>query len=96
MIKKVFNIFVLVGLYISCFLDKMQLRDRVNALLQFLKLHIPTEKALKIQVSEMDTSTEWIDKIITFDPNELHKKVVNLCDYLLLFQGIREPQIWKC
>ena len=58
-------------------LDQMQPRDRVNALLQFLKFHIPTQKAVEIQDPGMDTRTEWIDKIMTYDPKELHKKVVN-------------------
>ena len=58
-------------------LDQMQPRDRVNALLQFLKFHIPTQKAVEVADVSFDTRTEWIDKIMSYDPNELHKKIAD-------------------
>ena len=58
-------------------LDNMQPRDRVNALLQFLKFHIPTQKAVEVADVSFDTRTEWIDKIMSYDPNELHKKIAD-------------------
>ena len=58
-------------------LDKMQPRDRVNALLQFLKFHIPTQKAVEVTDISEDYRTEWIDKIMAYDPNELHKKIAD-------------------
>jgi len=56
-------------------LDQMQPRDRVNALLQFLKFHIPTQKAVEVADVSEDSRTEWIDKIMSYDPKELHKKI---------------------
>jgi hypothetical protein len=58
-------------------LDKMQPRDRVNALLQFLKFHIPTQKAVEVTDISEDYRTEWIDKIMSYDPKELHKKIAD-------------------
>ena len=56
-------------------LDQMRPRDRVNALLQFLKFHIPTQKAVEVADVSVDRRTEWIDKIMSYDPKELHKKI---------------------
>ena len=53
----------------------MQPRDRVNALLQFLKFHIPIQKAMEVTDVSEDSRTEWIDKIMSYDPKELHKKI---------------------
>lgn len=58
-------------------LDKMQPKDRVFALLQFLKFHIPTQKAVEVTDVSFDSRTEWIDKIMSYDPNELHKKIAD-------------------
>ena len=56
-------------------LDKMQPKDRVFALLQFLKFHIPTQKAVEVTDISEDSRTEWIDKIMSYDPEELNKKI---------------------
>ena len=58
-------------------LDQMQPRDRVNALLQFLKFHIPIQKAVEVADVSEDSRTEWIDKIMSYDPKELHKKIAD-------------------
>ena len=58
-------------------LDQMQPRDRVNALLQFLKFHIPTQKAVEVADVSFDSRTDWIDKIMSYDPKELHKKIAD-------------------
>jgi hypothetical protein len=44
---------------------------------QFLKFHIPTQKAVEVADVSFDTRTEWIDKIMSYDPNELHKKIAD-------------------
>ena len=56
-------------------LDQMQPRDRVNALLQFLNFHIQTQKSVKVADVSEDSRTEWIDKIMSYDPKELRKKI---------------------
>ena len=58
-------------------LDKMKPRDRVNALLQFLKFHIPTQKAVEVEDLTVDNRTAWIEKIMGMDPDELHKKIID-------------------
>ena len=58
-------------------LDQMQPRDRVNALLQFLKFHIPIQKAVEVADVSEDSRTEWIDKIMSYHRKELHKKIAD-------------------
>jgi hypothetical protein len=38
---------------------------------------IPTQKAVEVADVNFDSRAEWIDKIMSCDPNELNKKVVN-------------------
>ena len=47
-------------------LDEMQPRDRVNALLQFMKFVIPTQKAIEIdtKVSEEELNEAYIQRLM--------------------------------
>ena len=56
-------------------LDKMQPRDRVNALLQFMKFVIPTQKAIELdnRESEEEKNESYIQKLMEI-PEENFKK----------------------
>ena len=58
-------------------LDVMDPKDRVNALLQFLKFHIPTQKAVEVQDHSDYNYNSWIDKVMAADPHELNKKILD-------------------
>ena len=58
-------------------LDVMDPKDRVNALLQFLKFHIPTQKAVEVQDHSDYNYNSWIDKVMAADPDELNKKILD-------------------
>jgi hypothetical protein len=47
-------------------LDEMQPRDRVNALLQFMKFVVPTQKAIEIdtKVSEEELNEAYIQRLM--------------------------------
>tara|TARA_B100001093_G_C25972392_1_gene653865 strand:- start:4 stop:303 length:300 start_codon:yes stop_codon:yes gene_type:complete len=47
-------------------LDKMQPRDRVNALLQFMKFVIPTQKAVEFdnRVSQEELNEDYINRLM--------------------------------
>ena len=47
-------------------LDKMQPRDRVNALLQFMKFVIPTQKAVEVdnRVSQEELNEDYINRLM--------------------------------
>ena len=47
-------------------LDRMQSRDRVNALLQFMKFLIPTQKAIEVDngISDEDKNEAYIQKLM--------------------------------
>ena len=47
-------------------LDRMQPRDRVNALLQFMKFLIPTQKAIEVDngISDEDKNEAYIQKLM--------------------------------
>tara|TARA_B100000780_G_scaffold156103_1_gene109184 strand:+ start:8692 stop:9009 length:318 start_codon:yes stop_codon:yes gene_type:complete len=45
-------------------LDQMTPRDRVNALLQFLKFHIPTQKAVELETTQADTNQEFLEQLM--------------------------------
>lgn len=48
-------------------LDQMQPRDRVNALLQFMKFVIPTQKAVEFdnRVSQEELNEDYINKLMS-------------------------------
>jgi hypothetical protein len=56
-------------------LDEMQPRDRVNALLQFMKFVIPTQKAIELdnRESEEEKNEAYIQKLMEI-PEENFKK----------------------
>ena len=58
-------------------LDRMEPKDRVNALLQFLKFHIPTQKAVEVQDYSGYSNNSWIEKVMAADPHELNKKILD-------------------
>ena len=47
-------------------LDEMQPRDRVNALLQFMKFVVPTQKAVEVdnRISDEDKNQAYIQKLM--------------------------------
>ena len=47
-------------------LDQMQPRDRVNALLQFMKFVIPTQKAIEVdnRVSQEELNEDYINRLM--------------------------------
>ena len=47
-------------------LDRMQPRDRVNALLQFMKFVVPTQKAIEVDngISDEDKNEAYIQKLM--------------------------------
>ena len=47
-------------------LDRMQPRDRVNALLQFMKFLIPTQKAIEVdnRISQEEMNENYINKLM--------------------------------
>tara|TARA_B110000444_G_C18573932_1_gene470734 strand:- start:219 stop:527 length:309 start_codon:yes stop_codon:yes gene_type:complete len=47
-------------------LDQMQPRDRVNALLQFMKFVVPTKKAVEVdnRISDEDKNEAYIQKLM--------------------------------
>ena len=47
-------------------LDQMQPRDRVNALLQFMKFLIPTQKAIEVdnRISQEEMNENYINKLM--------------------------------
>ena len=47
-------------------LDEMQPRDRVNALLQFMKFVVPTKKAVEVdnRISDEDKNEAYIQKLM--------------------------------
>tara|TARA_B100001057_G_scaffold99825_1_gene96803 strand:+ start:968 stop:1273 length:306 start_codon:yes stop_codon:yes gene_type:complete len=46
-------------------LDQMQPRDRVNALLQFMKFVIPTQKAVEVEdVTDHDRNMDYIERLM--------------------------------
>ena len=57
-------------------LDQMQPRDRVNALLQFMKFVIPTQKAVEVdnRVSQEELNEEYINKLMAI-PEENFDRV---------------------
>ena len=56
-------------------LDEMQPRDRVNALLQFMKFVIPTQKAIEIdtKVSEEELNEAYIQKLMDIPEENFDK-----------------------
>ena len=56
-------------------LDEMQHRDRVNALLQFMKFVIPTQKAIELETrtSQEELNEAYIQKLMEI-PEENFKK----------------------
>ena len=56
-------------------LDEMQPRDRVNALLQFMKFVIPTQKAIELETrtSQEELNEAYIQKLMEI-PEENFKK----------------------
>ena len=45
-------------------LDQMQPRDRVAAILQFMKFFIPTKKAVEIEDNSQDTRSDYIERLM--------------------------------
>ena len=47
-------------------LDQMQPRDRVNALLQFMKFVVPTQKAIEVdnRISQEEMNENYINKLM--------------------------------
>jgi hypothetical protein len=47
-------------------LDQMQTRDRVNALLQFMKFVVPTQKAIEVdnRISQEEMNENYINKLM--------------------------------
>ena len=56
-------------------LDEMQPRDRVNALLQFMKFVIPTQKAVEIdtRTSQEELNEAYIQKLMDIPEENLNK-----------------------
>ena len=56
-------------------LDEMQPRDRVNALLQFMKFVVPTQKAIEIdtKVSEEELNETYIQKLMDIPEENFDK-----------------------
>ena len=56
-------------------LDEMQPRDRVNALLQFMKFVVPTQKAIEIdtKVSEEELNEAYIQKLMDIPEENFDK-----------------------
>ena len=40
-----------------------------------MQIRIPTQKAVEVADVSFDSRTEWIDKIMSYDPEELNKKI---------------------
>ena len=57
-------------------LDQMQPRDRVNALLQFMKFLIPTQKAVEVEnrISQEEINEDYINKLMAI-PEENFDRV---------------------
>ena len=57
-------------------LDQMQPRDRVNALLQFMKFLIPTQKAVEVdnRVSDDERNEDYINRLMEI-PEENFERV---------------------
>ena len=45
-------------------LDQMQPKDRVAAILQFVKFVIPTQKAVEIKDNSQDTRSDYIERLM--------------------------------
>ena len=56
-------------------LDEMQPRDRVNALLQFMKFVIPTQKAVEIdtRTSQEELNEAYIQKLMDIPEENFNK-----------------------
>ena len=56
-------------------LDEMQPRDRVNALLQFMKFVIPTQKAIELdnRESEEEKNEAYIQKLMEIPEENFNK-----------------------
>jgi len=58
-------------------LDQMQPKDRVAAILQFMKFVIPTQKALEIEDNSQDTKNDYIKRLMEIPEenfNDLHER----------------------
>ena len=57
-------------------LDQMKPRDRVNALLQFMKFLIPTQKAVEVEnrITEDERNEEYINRLMEI-PEENFERV---------------------
>jgi len=55
-------------------LDQMSPRDRVNALLQFMKFVIPTQKAIEVEdVSKADADREYLFQLLEIPEEKFDK-----------------------
>tara|TARA_B110000444_G_scaffold215955_1_gene214106 strand:+ start:37 stop:357 length:321 start_codon:yes stop_codon:yes gene_type:complete len=45
-------------------LDKMKPKDRVATILQLLRFHIPTQKAVEIEDNSQDTKDDYIERLM--------------------------------
>ena len=56
-------------------LDEMQPRDRVNALLQFMKFVIPTQKAIELdtKASQKELNEEYIQRLMEIPEENFDK-----------------------
>ena len=57
-------------------LDQMKPRDRVNALLQFMKFLIPTQKAVEVEnrITEDERNEEYINRLMEI-PEENYDRI---------------------
>ena len=58
-------------------LDQMQPKDRVAAILQFMKFVIPTQKALEIKDNSQDTKSDYIKRLMEIPEenfNDMHER----------------------
>ncbi|HCQ24219.1 MAG TPA: hypothetical protein DIT52_03330, partial [Flavobacteriaceae bacterium] len=65
-------------LHFNCFIINNSPRDRVNALLQFMKFIIPTQKAIEVEdVSKADADREYLLQLLEI-PEEKFEKLHGL------------------
>tara|TARA_B100002019_G_scaffold206302_1_gene179058 strand:+ start:357 stop:680 length:324 start_codon:yes stop_codon:yes gene_type:complete len=50
-------------------------RDKLNAIFHLWKFVVPIPRDEVSGDNSPDTRTAWIDKIMSYDPKELHKKI---------------------